>query len=73
MRPTFKGLNGREFKAGLGDWIGDRDGRSGTVVSCVYDDTLKETVFTVDPSVGVMLEVRESLVTFCYIEEEDKA
>uniref|UniRef100_A0A6M3JQP3 Uncharacterized protein n=1 Tax=viral metagenome TaxID=1070528 RepID=A0A6M3JQP3_9ZZZZ len=47
----------------LGDWAGDKDGRSGTVVSVTWDDTLGDWLIVVDPGVGPMLELRGSRIT----------
>ena len=47
-----------------GDWISDKSGRSGTVVSASWDETLEDWVVVVDPGYGIMIELRGELISF---------
>ena len=47
-----------------GDWISDKNGRSGTVVSASWDETLEDWVVVVDPGYGIMIDLRGELISF---------
>jgi len=58
------GFNGKKFQVEHGDWIADKDGRSGCVVSVQSDEQLGEFVMTVDPGYGTMIDIRSSLLNY---------
>lgn len=58
------GWKGYQYDPEVGDEIWDKDGRWGKIVTDVWDSTLNETVFTVDPGYGVLIEIRQTLVSY---------
>jgi hypothetical protein len=61
----MKGYKGFTFDAEPGDFLADKDGRSGVVVSVFFDAQLEENVFSVDPGYGgILISLRESLVSY---------
>uniref|UniRef100_A0A6M3JLT9 Uncharacterized protein n=1 Tax=viral metagenome TaxID=1070528 RepID=A0A6M3JLT9_9ZZZZ len=52
-----------EYLVSIGDWAGDKDGRSGTVVSNTWDDVVGDWIIMVDPGIGPLLELRGSRIT----------
>ncbi len=62
----FKGYNGKTFEADWGWFVADQNGRSGKIVHVNFDTTLNEQVIVADPGYGIMIELRESQVSFVH-------